>query len=101
MDVKKTIGTKEQQILIDRIGGKLAEISDFDKLPVKGFIRKNLEKVLGDSSVKEVANDPAEARMNIVLETAKLTGRQLKLTEKQALDAALSVYEDWKKEFHK
>lgn len=99
MDIAKTIGTKEQQILIDRVGEQLAEISGSNKLSAKGFIRKNLEKVLGDSSMKEVAADPAEARMKIFIETAKLTGHQLKLTEKQTLDTTLSVYDDWKKEF--
>ena len=101
MDITKTIGTKEQQILIDRVGEKLAEISEFDKLSVKGFIRKNLEKVLGESSMKEVANVPAEARMKIVIETAKLTGHQLNLPEKQTMDTTLRVYEDWKKEFNR
>ena len=99
MDITKTIGTKEQQLLIDRAGEKFAEISGVKKIVVKGYIRKNLEKVLGDSSMKEVANDPSEARMRIFLETAKLTGTQLNLPEKQALDATLGVYEKWKKEF--
>ena len=34
----------------------------------------------------------------VSLETAKLTGSQLNLPEKQTLDAILRVYEDWKKE---
>ncbi|MFZ5941132.1 MAG: hypothetical protein ACOYXB_11220 [Bacteroidota bacterium] len=101
MDISKTIGTPEQQILIERVGDKLAEISGYNKLAVKGFIRKNLETVLGTYSMKELANDPAQARMKVFMETAKKTGAELRIPENEVIAATIGVYEAWKKEFNK
>ncbi len=51
--------------------------------------------------MKEAAGSSGQNRMKIFLETAKLTGEQLNISEKQVLDTTLCIYEEWKKEFAK
>jgi len=101
MDISKTIGTPEQQELIERVGEKLAELTGYSKLVIKGHIRKAIETVIGEYSMKELAGDPSQARMKIFLETAKKAGAGLNLDEKMVLGEATVIYEKWKKEFQK
>lgn len=101
MDISKTIGTPEQQVLIDRVGERLSEISGINKLVVKGYIRKYLDGVLGDFSMKEISDNPSQVRMDIFMETAKRLSTDLNLSEFQTIEVTLGVYEDWKKEFNR
>jgi len=99
MDIKKTIGTPEQQELIERVGTRMAEITGASKLVIKGHIRKAIEAVIGDYSMMEISGDASQLRLKVFMETAKKAGAAMGLDEKMVLREATVIYENWKKEF--
>jgi len=99
VSVDQTFGTPEQKVLMARLSKRISELSGVDELAIRGYIRKSLETALGDGSMKQTAKMADEDKVKLLTNVVHEVIRKTRMDEKIGLDAAIKIFQEWKREF--